>query len=38
MSSYATHELHTLVLQNQVELYNLLFRTVAERFVKWRAL
>jgi hypothetical protein len=24
------HELHTLVLQNQAELYNLLFRTVAE--------
>ena len=24
------HELHTLVLQNQEELYNLLFRTVAE--------
>src|SRR6185369_5063362 len=24
------HELHTLVLQNQSELYNLLFRTVAE--------
>ena len=24
------HELHTLVLQNQVELYNLLFRTVSE--------
>jgi hypothetical protein len=24
------HELHTLVLQNQTELYNLLFRTVAE--------
>src|SRR5215831_1524757 len=24
------HELHTLILQNQAELYNLLFRTVAE--------
>src|SRR5262245_63315719 len=24
------HELHTLILQNQADLYNLLFRTVAE--------
>jgi hypothetical protein len=30
MSSSRCHELHTLVLQNQAELYNLLFRTVAE--------
>jgi hypothetical protein len=28
------HELHTLVLQNQAELYNLLFRTVAETLLE----
>jgi len=28
------HELHTLVLQNQTELYNLLFRTVAETLLE----
>jgi hypothetical protein len=28
------HELHTLVLQNPVELYNLLFRTVAETLLE----
>jgi hypothetical protein len=28
------HELHTLILQNQIELYNLLFRTVAETLLE----
>jgi hypothetical protein len=28
------HELHSIVLQNQVELYNLLFRTVAETLLE----
>jgi Transposase zinc-binding domain len=28
------HELNSLILQNQVELYNLLFRTVAETLVE----
>ncbi len=28
------HELHTLVLQNEAELYNLLFRTVAETLLE----